>query len=119
MPVKENNPAQQSPASSPSSNSTSMSKAKYKDGIYTGSVADAYYGNVQVSVTIETGNIKTVVFLQYPKSHRTSVQINQQAIPYLQQETIQAQSPNVNIISGATFTSQAYIRSLTDALKQA
>jgi uncharacterized protein with FMN-binding domain len=47
------------------------------------------------------------------------VLINQQAIPYLQQEAIQAQSSKVQLISGATFTSQAFTQSLANALSQA
>ncbi len=107
-----------STTASPPPTSTSTS-GKYKDGTYTGSVADAYYGNVQVSVTVSGGKITNVKFLQYPNTHSTSVAINQQAMPYLQQEAIQAQSPNVQLISGATFTSQAFVQSLTSALSQA
>jgi len=106
-------------ASSTSSGSGSSSSDQYKDGTYTGSVADAYYGNVQVSVTISGGKITNVKFLQYPDTHSTSVVINQQAMPYLQQEAIQAQSPNVQLISGATFTSQAFVQSMQAALSQA
>ena len=107
-----------STTASPPPASTS-SNGKYKDGTYTGSVADAYYGNVQVSVTVSGGKISSVKFLQYPNTHSTSVAINQQAIPYLQQEAIQAQSANVQLISGATFTSQAFIQSLQAALSRA
>ena len=99
-----------------SSNSTTT---QYKDGTYTGSSADAYYGNVQVAATISGGKLTDVKFLQYPNSHQTSVIINQQAIPYLKQEAIQSQSSNVQIISGATFTSQAFQQSLQSALSQA
>ncbi|HET9174406.1 MAG TPA: FMN-binding protein [Candidatus Saccharimonadales bacterium] len=91
----------------------------YKDGTYTGSVADAYYGNVEVKATITNGKITDVSFLQYPKTHATSVMINQQAMPYLKQEAIKAQSANVQVISGATFTSQAFQQSLQAALSQA
>lgn len=91
----------------------------YKDGSYTGSVADAYYGNVQVQAIISGGEITDVKFLQYPDTHSTSVYINQQAMPYLQQEAIKAQGAQVNIISGATYTSQAFIQSLSSALSQA
>lgn len=106
-------------SSSASTGSTSGSNTTYKDGTYTGSVADAYYGNVQVQATVSGGKITDVKFLQYPDTHSTSVYINQQAIPYLQQEAIQAQSANVNIVSGATYTSQAFVQSLTSALSQA
>lgn len=93
--------------------------AQYKDGTYTGSSADAYYGNVQVAATVQNGKITEVKFLQYPDTHQTSVYINQQAMPYLQQEAIQAQSSHVNVITGATFTSQAFMQSLAVALSQA
>jgi len=98
---------------------TPTSTGQYKDGTYTGDSYNAYYGNVQVSVTITGGKITSVKFLQYPNTHSTSVYINNQAMPYLQQEAIQAQSSNVQLISGATFTSQAFVQSLQSALTQA
>jgi uncharacterized protein with FMN-binding domain len=91
----------------------------YKDGTYTGPTVDAYYGLVEVQVTVQSGKIANVQFLQYPKDRRTSVEINSQAMPWLQQEAIQAQSANVNIISGATFTSEGFAMSLDAALKTA
>lgn len=103
----------------PNNGSSSSTAAQYKDGTYTGTVADAYYGNVEVSATISGGKITDVKFLQSPDTHSTSVIINQQAMPYLKQEAIQAQSSNVQIISGATFTSQAFVQSLSSALSQA
>jgi len=102
-----------------SSSNVSSTTGRYKDGTYTGSSADAYYGNVQVSATISGGKITDVKFLQYPNTHQTSVAINQQAMPYLKQEAIQAQGSNVQVISGATFTSQAFQQSLQVALSQA
>ena len=114
-----NNTTSSNNSSSSSSNNSTPTTAQYKDGTYKGSVENAYYGNVQVSAVISGGKITDVKFLQYPNSHSTSVAINQQAMPYLQQETIQSQSANVQIISGATFTSQAFIQSLSNALSQA
>lgn len=102
------------------SQSSSQSNTKsYKDGSYTGSTEDAYYGNVQVKATISGSRITDITFLQYPNTHSTSVYINNQAMPYLQQEAIKAQNSNVNIVSGATYTSQAFIQSLSNALSQA
>jgi len=98
---------------------SSSNNGSFKDGTYTGSIADAYYGSVQVEVTISGGKITGVKFLQYPDTHATSVAINQQAMPYLEQEAIHAQSAKVQLISGATFTSQAFIQSLNSALSQA
>jgi uncharacterized protein with FMN-binding domain len=101
-------------------NTTAQSSSgTYKDGTYAGSTENAYYGNVQVKATISGGKLTSVAFLQYPNTHATSVDINQQAMPYLQQEAIKAQSANVQIISGATYTSQAFIQSLQNALSQA
>ena len=92
---------------------------QYKDGTYTGSTADAFYGYVQVKATVSGGKLTDVTFLQYPDTHSTSVYINSQAMPYLTQEALAVQSANVNIISGATDTSLAFRQSLSSALAQA
>lgn len=91
----------------------------YKDGIYTGTPGDAYYGMVQVKTTIQNGRITDVQFLQYPNDRRTSQMINSQAMPMLKNEAIKAQSSKVNIISGATDTSMAFIQSLGSSLQTA
>lgn len=91
----------------------------YKDGDYTGAEVDAYYGLVQVQATIKQGKLADVHFLEYPNDRRTSIRINTIAIPYLQQEAIQAQSANVDLISGATLTSEAFVESLRMALDSA
>ena len=90
--------------------------ALHRDGIYIGSVADAFYGLVQVKVTIRNGRITDVVFLSYPDDHENSININNQAMPVLSQEAIMAQSAQVDIISGATETSIAFKESLGAAL---
>jgi uncharacterized protein with FMN-binding domain len=95
------------------------SQGIYKDGTYTGSMADAFYGTIQVQATIQNGKISDVQFLQYPNDRDDSIQINQQAMPMLKQEAIQAQSANVDIVSGATDSSQAFMQSLASALSQA
>ncbi|HUY85037.1 MAG TPA: FMN-binding protein [Candidatus Dormibacteraeota bacterium] len=118
-------PAAQAPASSSggsngggtgSSNSTATT---YKDGKYTGSTADAYYGYIQVLAVISGGKLTDVQFLQYPNDNPNSSYINSQAMPYLKQEALQAQNANVNVISGATLTSQAFVESLSSALNHA
>ena len=82
-------------------------------------MADAYYGNVQVQAVISGGKITAVNFLQYPNDRSNSIRINTQAMPYLQQEAIQAQSAQVDGVSGASATSAAFVQSLTVALNQA
>jgi uncharacterized protein with FMN-binding domain len=103
----------------PTQTPATANTGRYKNGTYTGNVADAFYGNVQVQVTISGGNITDVIFLQYPSDRQTSIDINSQAMPYLKQEAIQAQSAQVAGVSGATATSQAFIQSLGSALSQA
>lgn len=108
------------PANNPAPTASKpASTGQYKDGSYTGSAVDAYYGNVQVQVTIAGGKITDVQFLQYPNDRQTSLQISQQAMPALKQETIASQSAQVDIVSGATQFSEGYIQSLTSALTQA
>lgn len=95
------------------------SNTVYKDGSYTGSTEDAFYGNIQVKVTIASGKIADVNFLQYPNDRSQSIQINTQAMPMLKQEAIQANSASVDGVSGATDSSRAFVLSLQNALSQA
>ena len=74
---------------------------------------------VQVQATVQGGKITDVQFLKYPTDRRTSQWINSQATPWLRTEALQAQSSRVNIISGATLTSEGFIMSLQSALSQA
>jgi uncharacterized protein with FMN-binding domain len=101
------------------SQSLGQSKSVYKNGVYAGSSADAFYGNVQVQVTISGGKISDVSFLDYPQDRGRSVTINTFAMPILKSETISAQSANIDTVSGATQTSRAFVESLTSALAQA
>lgn len=117
-------PKQSTPTSTPSTSSTPGSAtptttAGYKDGTYTGSVANAFYGNIQVAATISGGKITDVRFLQTPNDNPNSLSVNSQATPLLKQEAIQAQSAQVDVVSGATDTSQAFVQSLGAALAQA
>ena len=98
---------------------TAANLGVYKDGTYKGPQVDVYYGIVEVQVNVQNGKIADVNFLQYPKDRRTSQRINSIAMPYLQQEALQAQSAQVNIISGATLTSEGFMMSLDAALKTA
>lgn len=91
----------------------------YVDGTYTGPVMDAYYGLIQIQASIQDGRLTALKVLKYPSDRRTSVSINRQALPMLRDEAIRAQSARVDIISGATLTSRAFIQSLRGALKKA
>ena len=92
---------------------------QYIDGAYTGVVADAYYGNVQVQAVVSGGKLTNINFLQYPNDRNTSREISSRSLPVLRSEAIRAQSANVNTVSGASDTSSAFRQSLAAALSQA
>ncbi len=114
-----NTPSNTGPAPTTAGPPATTSGQLFKNGSFTGSVEDAYYGNIQVKAVINGGKITDVVFLQYPNDRQNSVYINSQAMPYLKTETIQAQSANVDIVSGATASSIAFQKSLATALETA
>jgi len=109
------------PNNSTNSSSTTpqTNTGRYKNGTFTGTSADAYYGNVQVQATVKNGKITDVQFLDHPQDRSRSMMINNQSMPMLRSEAIQAQSANVDAVSGATMTSEAFIQSLQSALDQA
>jgi uncharacterized protein with FMN-binding domain len=109
----------QAPASPTDAPASPTAAGQYKDGQYTGPQVDAFYGWVRVQAVVQNGQITNVTFLQYPSDRRTSQRINSIAMPYLTSEAIQAQSANVDIISGATLTSEAFAQSLQAALDSA
>jgi uncharacterized protein with FMN-binding domain len=106
----------------PAANSTPVQLAtngRYRDGSFAGPAYDTYYGPVQVQVNIQGGRVVSIDVPVYPADRRASRNINGRALPMLQSEVISAQSARVNIISGATLTSEAYLRSLHAALGDA
>ncbi|MBI3748520.1 MAG: FMN-binding protein [Chloroflexi bacterium] len=84
----------------------------------TGDVFASRYGSTQVQVTITNGRIISVTALQLPTGGRSG-QISQYVEPVLSSEALSAQSANIDIVSGATYTSEAYAQSLQSALDQA
>jgi uncharacterized protein with FMN-binding domain len=90
-----------------------------RSGTYTGTDFQTPFGPVQVQVTLGNGRITAVQALHYPSSDPHSSAISQYAIPRLVQATLQAQSAQVDTVSGATFTSQAFMQSVQSALGQA
>ena len=98
-----------------SSTGTSSSPTK----TYTGTAADTRYGPVQVRITVKSGKVTNVVAISYPTSDPRDAQINAYAIPALNSEATSAGSANISMISGATYTSEGYVRSLQSALNEA
>jgi uncharacterized protein with FMN-binding domain len=108
------------PAASPETMpAQKVSPGIYTDGTYTGIASDALYGTVQVKTTIVNGNISSIQFVQYPDAQQTSQQISQLSEPILIQEAIEVQSAKVDVVTGATLTSRAFMESLQSALNKA
>jgi uncharacterized protein with FMN-binding domain len=82
----------------------------------TGNVADTVYGPVQVQVVVSTTRIVKVNILEQPSSTEHDLQIGQFAFPQLINETLTSQSARIDTVSGATYTSGGYIKSLQSAL---
>jgi uncharacterized protein with FMN-binding domain len=87
--------------------------------VLTGPVITTAYGPVQVRVTLQGSQIIDVQALQLPSERSRSVRISQEAGPILRTEVLQAQSANIDLVSGASYTSDGYARSLQAALDQA
>lgn len=117
-----------SPSSStgkPTSTSTSTSKkpsatsAAGATKTYTGSSIDTNYGPVQVQITVVDGKITRSKVTRVPWNDGRDQEINGYAVPILNQEAVQAQSGTIDMVSGATFTSDGYIQSLQSAIDKA
>jgi uncharacterized protein with FMN-binding domain len=103
----------------PTSPPQAMHMSGYRDGTYKGGDYSSQYGDVQVSVAIQDGKITAVTFDQLTSYDSRSREINNYAAPYLKQQTLSAQSATIDGVSGATYTSSDYVRSLQSALDQA
>ncbi|MER5640082.1 FMN-binding protein [Kitasatospora sp. NPDC002227] len=102
-----------SPAAAPSPSASAASR------VVTGNAIDTRYGPVQVRVTLDSGKITKVDVLQYPAESHRDREINTYALPELNQEALAAQNARIDAVSGATYTSDGYTRSLQSALDQA
>ncbi|MGU3646378.1 FMN-binding protein [Microbacterium sp. C23T] len=95
------------------------SSSGLSDGTFTGSSANTRFGPVQVQITVSAGQITDVQVPEYPSGNPRDRQINQRALPVLVAETTAAQSADIDMVSGATYTSQGYLQSLQSAIDQA
>lgn len=102
-----------------SGSSGSSSGSSSAGGTFTGDSVQTRFGSVQVQISVSGGKITDVKALQLTDEDRRSVQISNRAATLLRSEVLQAQSANVQTISGATVTSSAYLTSLQAALDAA
>jgi uncharacterized protein with FMN-binding domain len=112
-----------SAASAPVATSTAATTptvAVATPAIVDGAVFHNKWGDVQVEATFAPdGTLLDVITLQTPHRDGKSVRINQRAVPQLNSEALTAQSANVDTVSGATYTSDDYHRSLQSAIDTA
>ncbi len=106
-------------SSSSSSPSASSGSSTSTSTTYTGDAVGTRYGDVQVEITVVAGKVTAAQVLQVPWSNRKDQQINAAAVPVLNDEAVSAQSASIDMVSGATYTSEGYIGSLQSALDQA
>jgi len=88
-------------------------------GTFDGNTASTRWGPVQVRIVVKDGKIVGASALQSPDGDSRSRSISQQAIPYLVQETLAAQSDQISGVGGASYTSNGWFTSLQSALKKA
>ena len=104
--------------SSPSAAGSSSSSTATST-TFTGASTTTRWGPVQVEITVANGTITDVSVVDYPNNNGKDQQINARALPVLVQETLKAQSAKIDMVSGATVTSDGYVTSLQSALDQA
>ncbi|HEX6508317.1 MAG TPA: FMN-binding protein [Chloroflexota bacterium] len=97
---------------------SSHAAATTKTKTYKGPLVDMRWGPVQAAVTVKGKKVTKVTIVTNPENPRSQF-IDEQAVPLLQQETLKAQSANINEVSGATMTSDAFMQSLQAALVKA
>ncbi|MFF9626020.1 FMN-binding protein [Streptomyces griseosporeus] len=102
-----------SPAATGSAGGTTGSRT------VTGDLVDTRWGPVQVRVTVENGKLTDVTAVTCPTENPRDQEINAYAIPELRREALDAQSADIDTVSGATYTSDGYRRSLQSALDSA
>lgn len=88
-------------------------------GRFDGDAIVTRFGVVQVRITVHDGRMTSVEALQVPNRDRHDYLINERAVPILNSEAVRAQSPDVDVVSGATLTSHAYAESLQSAIDKA
>jgi uncharacterized protein with FMN-binding domain len=88
-------------------------------GTFTGNAVNTRFGPVQVQITVSGGKITSAQAVQVPHETSRDIRINSAAVPILVEETLQAQSAQVDTVSGATYTSDGYAQSLQSAIDAA
>jgi hypothetical protein len=107
------------PSASPSAAGGGTGGTTAGGKVVTGEVVNGPYGPSQVAITLSGGKITKVTVLQHTDDGENSQQIDGNALPKLTTETLTAQSAKIDAVSGASYTSAGYIKSLQSALDKA
>jgi uncharacterized protein with FMN-binding domain len=109
----------QSATATPSAAATTAAPAAtgIKDGTFTGPSVNVNYGNVQVKITVVNGRITDAVAVKAPSGKND--RYTNMSVPVLKQQTLKAQSANIQGVSGASYTSYGWFTSLQGALADA
>jgi hypothetical protein len=107
------------PPSTAGASSSSSGTTAASSRTVTGPVVQTRWGPVQVEVTVKGGRLSDISVLQQPNGNPRDQQINAYALPILVQEALDAQSAEIDMVSGATVTSDGYRQSLQGALDEA
>ena len=114
---------QATPAATPKPAASAKPKATPKpakpSGQFTGDTVDTRWGPVQVAIEVKNGKVVNSDVVQYPHDNPRDLEINQVAVPILNQEVVDRQSANIDGVSGATVTSDGYRQSLQSAFDRA
>ncbi len=110
--------AQPSPAASPTP-AASRAIVAPATGLFLGDVVATPYGDTQVQILVSDRHLADVQALLLPRVRKVSKQMSAGIEPYLRGRAIEAQSAAFDVISGATYTSRAYMESLESALRAA
>jgi uncharacterized protein with FMN-binding domain len=89
------------------------------DGEHLGAVVPNHFGPVQVRIAVRDGRLVDVVAVQLPTAAARGIEIGQRAAPLLREQALQRQSADLDTVSGATYTSDGYRRSLQSAIDAA
>jgi uncharacterized protein with FMN-binding domain len=85
----------------------------------TGTTVQTQYGPVQVQITVSGKKLTGTTLIQYPNNSGRSIQLAASSLPVLTKEAVAAQSAKIDAVSGASYTSAGYKKSLQSALDMA
>ena len=108
----------QTPSSTPSSHHQQSITAAAPKTIV-GQTVQTAFGPVQVRIVETAGRLTDITALQVPNDNSHSAQIAAVAVPILRTEALRANSARIDVVSGATYTSDGYAQSLQSALDKA